>query len=114
MHSELGQGRGGWVVGATCSSGPLFGLCSYARGWLTPAKLIRDLRKTRSFEAKAQARQTNTCQLPLATITFNIFGVEIQQHNSWRPLLTKLHRPCQLGHPFLADGHTMSNAPDLF
>merc|ERR1712008_453630 len=79
----------GWVVGATCSSGPLFGLCSYARGWLTPAKLIRDLRKTRSLEAKAQARQTNTCQLPLATITFNIFGVEIQQHNSWRPLLTR-------------------------
>ena len=50
----------------------------------------------------------------MATITLNIFGVEIQQHNSWRPLLTRLHTGCQLSNLHVADGHTMSNAPDLF
>ena len=50
----------------------------------------------------------------MATITLNIFGAEIQQHNSWGGLLTKLHTACQLSNLHVADGHTMSNAPDLF
>ena len=50
----------------------------------------------------------------MATITFNIFGVEIQQHSSWRHLLTKLQMQIRQSKLHVADGHTMSNAPDLF
>ena len=88
--------------------------CLDVCGWLTLAKLIRDRRKTRFSKGKAGTRQNNLRHIVFVNVIYNSRGVYLQQNKSWQALPSTLHCLCQPGYLLPADGHTMSNAPDLF